>query len=397
MLRSLELRNFKSAHRLELPFRELTVLSGPNGSGKSTVLQAIGLIYQSLRLPLAAPERMLQLLGPLVQLGTASDVLSEHASTNALEIIAQVTVGGETHELHWAADITSNGEQGDGNRPDSDVLRIDSGRQNGSGVAEEYFRTCHFQFLQADRLTPRTHYERSDAINRELGFLGSRGEFTPDYLAQHGDRLEVSPRRQCSRAIDGVPAGLVERIVATPKLYDQVSGWLQNISPGVRLEAARLSQTDLVALRFAYASTGIAQDSGWRRPANVGFGLTYSLPIVTACLAAPRGALLLLENPEAHLHPCGQAALGTLLAKCAADGVRLVVETHSDHILNGIRLAVKNGEIRSDQVQICNFTREPVNGNSYIETPRILPNGELTAWPDGFFDQWEKSLEALLR
>ncbi len=189
----------------------------------------------------------------------------------------------------------------------------------------------------------------------------------------------------------------MKRIAATPKLYDQISGWLQHLSPGVRLDAERIRQTDLVTLGFSYNSTQLAQDSERRRPTNVGFGLTYCLPIVTACLSAPPGALLLLENPEAHLHPRGQAALGTLLAKCAADGVQILVETHSDHVLNGIRLAVKHQTIANTDVSLCHFVRDTDTGDSYIQNPMILPDGELSSWPEGFFDEWEISLEELLR
>jgi predicted ATPase len=229
-----------------------------------------------------------------------------------------------------------------------------------------------------------------------MGFLGAHGEFTPDYLASQGDRLEVSERRRCRTSISGVRSELIGRIVGTPRLGDQVSGWMQELSPGVRISASRLGATDLVSLRFQYASTEIGRDSKFRRPANVGFGLTYSLPIVTALLASPPGTLLLLENPEAHLHPRAQAALGTLIARVAADGVQVLVETHSDHVLNGIRLAVKSGLINSKDCQLCNFVRETETATSYIEAPVILPNGELSTWPDGFFDEWEKSLQALL-
>jgi len=128
----------------------------------------------------------------------------------------------------------------------------------------------------------------------------------------------------------------------------------------------------------------------------VGFGLTYSLPILVACLSAPVGALLLIENPEAHLHPQGQTKLGELLAICASDGVQVIVETHSDHVLNGIRLAVKKDLLAAADVQLCYFTRDVKTGDCYIESPSVLPDGQLTNWPKGFFDQWEKSLDALL-
>jgi predicted ATPase len=105
---------------------------------------------------------------------------------------------------------------------------------------------------------------------------------------------------------------------------------------------------------------------------------------------------LLIENPEAHLHPQGQAKLGELLAICAADGVQILVETHSDHVLNGIRLAVKKDSLKADAVRLCYFTRDVASGDCYVELPSILHDGQLTNWPTGFFDQWEKSLDALL-
>ncbi|MGH3693299.1 MAG: AAA family ATPase [Pseudonocardiaceae bacterium] len=73
---------------------------------------------------------------------------------------------------------------------------------------------------------------------------------------------------------------------------------------------------------------------------NIGFGFSYALPVIIAGLLAPGGGLLLVENPEAHLHPAGQSRLGRFLARIAGSGVQVVLETHSDHILNGVRLAV---------------------------------------------------------
>ena len=406
MLKNLFLRNFKSARHLNVPLGQLTVLSGLNGSGKSTVLQAIGLLRQSLQISHVTSEQRtklsnLYLRGPLVQLGMAGDVLSQRASEYEVEI----TLNLNTPDSLWA--FTANIDK---EYMDADTLSAkDYYNPNGHGIigkftdpklessaAQDYLNHCHFQFLQADRLTPRTHYDRSDTTDRGLRFLGTGGQYTPDFLAEHGDKLVVSSNRRCSPSAAGVASDLMNRIAATPKLYDQVCGWLQHLSPGVRLNADRIEKTDLVTLGFSYASTELAQDSERRRPANVGFGLTYSLPIIAACLSAPSGALLLLENPEAHLHPQGQAALGALLAKCASDGVQIIVETHSDHVLNGIRIATRKGLIKGQDIQLCHFTRNIANGDSQVETPSVLPNGELSAWPDGFFDEWEKNLEALL-
>jgi predicted ATPase len=171
---------------------------------------------------------------------------------------------------------------------------------------------------------------------------------------------------------------------------------MQHISPGTRLKTDYIGGTDEVRLQFGYFGKAKETRSNFYRPTNVGFGLTYSLPILVACLAAKRGALLLLENPEAHLHPRGQSALGELLAKCANDGVQIIVETHSDHLLNGVRLAVKRGHINKDRVALHFFTREIDTGDAYIQSPAVLENGRLTNWPKDFFDQWDKDVDSLL-
>jgi len=103
-----------------------------------------------------------------------------------------------------------------------------------------------------------------------------------------------------------------------------------------------------------------------------------------------------LENPEAHLHPQGQAALGELIARCVTDGVQIIVETHSDHLLNGLRLAVKNKHLRSEEVVMHFFSRSVETGEVFVQSPAVLESGRLSNWPDGFFDQWDKNIEALL-
>jgi predicted ATPase len=175
-----------------------------------------------------------------------------------------------------------------------------------------------------------------------------------------------------------------------------VAGWLQHLSPGVSLVAHPVDLSDLAMLAFRYDTKGVAGRSDDSRPTNVGFGLTYCLPIVVACLASRPHSLILLENPEAHLHPRGQVALGTLLAKCAADNVQVVCETHSDHLLNGVRLAVKQKIVEPQKVRMHYFERALDTGECFVQSPEILASGELTNWPSGFFDQWQQSLDELL-
>jgi predicted ATPase len=103
------------------------------------------------------------------------------------------------------------------------------------------------------------------------------------------------------------------------------------------------------------------------------------------------GDVLICENPESHLHPEAQSRLGMFLARVADAGIQVILETHSDHILNGIRVAVKKGIINNIDVAINSFDRDHV-----VSHPKIDKNGRIDLWPEGFFDQIDMDLGELI-
>jgi predicted ATPase len=115
------------------------------------------------------------------------------------------------------------------------------------------------------------------------------------------------------------------------------------------------------------------------------------LPIVVAALSANAGDLLLIENPEVHLHPAGQALMGRFLAEIGAGGIQVLVETHSDHVLNGIRRAVKGKVIEPENVALHFFRPRDTTGEQ-VTTPMLDAAGNIDRWPDGFFDQFDKDI-----
>ena len=376
MLRRLEVKNFKAAQDLEVRLAPLTMLAGLNSSGKSTVLQSLALLRQSLvgrNLP-----RML-LHGPIVQLGTFGDVRTEMSLTDTIGFVTELSTGEVAAASFEAGSSDTYG-----------MPRYITGDW-ALAVGGE------FQFLHADRIVPKTLFPRSSDTSQIAGRLGARGEFTAEFLASpEAADFSVPAVRRAPPPPDSTSAVSL-KVSPTPNLLDQVAGWLQFLSPGVRLSSDLLAGTDEARLLYDYVGReGFWETNKKIRPANVGFGLTYSLPIVVACLSAAPGSLLLIENPEAHLHPLGQFAMGDLLARSAHDGVQIVVETHSDHVLNGIRLAVKRQLLRPLDVATHYFTRDIRTGFASTESPAILPDGRLSSWPHGFFDQWDTALDALL-
>lgn len=159
-----------------------------------------------------------------------------------------------------------------------------------------------------------------------------------------------------------------------------LQAWLEIISPGVN---------------FTYVLQKLSDQSfsffDEHRATNVGFGLSYTLPVLTVMLRASlcQDSLVLLENPEAHLHPKGQTEIGKFIALCADNGVNVVVETHSDHLFDGIRLYTKKH---------CGFEKKFVSywfhlnkeKNTEIESITLDKDGRMsTTTPKGFFDQFE--------
>lgn len=369
------LENFKASRNVEVRLSALTVLTGLNGSGKSSLLQALGVLRQSY--DEQGSTQGLLLDGQLVHLGQGRDVLNEGGDDD----IIKIAVVEDGLEYVWRCRSIA----------DADILPFDA----VPNPLPACITVSNFQYLQADRIVPMTHYHNAPQYARKMGFLGTRGEFAIDFLARN-ENQPVSEIRRCPTTGYGVNEQLISIIAPTNKLIDQVAGWMQQISPGVSLNTEFLPGTDEVRLKYRYAGQARDVSSNSYRPTHVGFGITYCLPIIIACLSAQNGALLMLENPEAHLHPQGQAALGEMLARCAADGVQILVETHSDHVMNGIRLAAKRKLISCDDVAIHFFSRPVSEGQVYVQSPSLLEDGRLSNWPEGFFDQWDKSIDAII-
>ncbi|WEH18522.1 DUF3696 domain-containing protein [Streptomyces sp. VNUA24] len=380
MLESLTLTNFKAFAHQELRLAPFTLLTGLNSSGKSSVLQSLALLRQSYEsgdlAPVGGSEAGLLLNEELVQLGIGQDVRHESYDETGPHIT--LAARGDGASLQWSARYER----------EADHLKLLQ-EEDREGI--EMFAFVEpaallptlfgpgFQYLKADRVSPQVSYPRSHHAVSTRGFLGAHGEHTVNYLRAHQD--------------DAVEASaLLVPDAASVTLLGQTEAWMQKLCPGVSLEAAGIDGTDSVRLSYRFGS-GVSQSNRYR-PTNVGFGLTYVLPIVVACLSAKPGTLILLENPEAHLHPQGQTWMAYLASAAAASGAQVVMETHSDHVLNGLRLRVKQGLLSPAATAVHYFRRK--DQTSEVVSPVIAPDGRLSEWPEGFFDEWENSLDQLL-
>lgn len=374
MITRIWLDNFKAFQRLDLPLAPLTLLAGANAVGKSTIMQAMALLRQSFDANMLTTGGGFLLNGGLIELGVGQDVLHEDYLTESNRDCPHIGIGLQCAEAeaYWEADYRSLLQR------EADVLPLTLAPAEVSNFC---LFADGFQYLKADRISPSVHYPKSYEVAVRKGFLGANGEHTANYLRVRGDDRITDPHLRHPTA-------------KSAALLDQTDAWFQTICPGVNLQAEDLRGTDLVRLSYGFFGNVGLSSSMRYRPTNVGFGLSYVLPVVVACLASRPGQIILLENPEAHLHPRGQTAITNLICRAATAGAQVIIETHSDHVLNAVRLSVKDRTLAAPQVAMHYFDRD---GKSLrISSPRVEPNGMLSSWPEGFFDEWDQALDRLI-
>jgi predicted ATPase len=118
--------------------------------------------------------------------------------------------------------------------------------------------------------------------------------------------------------------------------------------------------------------------------ADVGFGVSQTLPVLVALLIAQPGQLVYLEQPEIHLHPRAQTAFATLLRRAAERGVQVVVETHSSLLIRGVQTLVAKGELSADKVALHWFARDIETGETTVTSATLDRYGSFGDWPEDF-------------
>lgn len=382
MINTLRLGNFKCFEEENIPLQKLTLLTGVNGSGKSSVIQSLLVLRQiCLRGLPSVPE--LSLSGELIDLGRSADILFSSAEKDVISFALEAE-----RYPDLEATFLVDGNSGQTTWTNIDEFRIiveDMGWSEFSLLNGGPFGTpvvAGFNYLNAERYGPRKSLPVDDSHGR-LFDLGKHGEYVFDALLRHQDSITLSledPRSLASAS--GI------------RLRDQIEVWLHEISPGVRLDIAGVPSADVAVGSFSFGREGALRSPEYRAT-NVGFGLSYILPVLASLLAAPRNGLVLIENPEAHLHPRGQTKMGELCARAAAAGVQVVIETHSDHVLDGCRLAVRDGILQREEI-VFHYL-QLVDGRAVRISPTIDSEGRLSSWPEGFFDQHRKNAARLAR
>jgi len=351
MITSLEVVGFKRFVSQRFELSPLTILAGTNGAGKTSVIHSLLLAREAL----VRGDGVIELNGPFgLELGEFGDVLN-HETMNTFT----VSVNSGSSEVNtWSFSAEETSLYANVVSPDKQTAFLDKPRA--------------FQYLQAERLGPRITHGTA-ALPPDMLEVGISGQFCAQVLdVLGGARLKEDE---------------VIHNSAIPLLKAQTEAWMSLITRPLQIDTERFPGTPVTALKFRTSDL-------WVKPTNMGFGVTYALPVIIGGLTAASDGIFIVENPEAHLHPAGQSCMGLFLARLAASGVQVVVETHSDHVLNGIRLAIGHHKCLQAQDAIVHYFdsigAEPL-------ALKFTEVGGISSWPKGFFDQYQLDVSELTR
>lgn len=371
MIKNLTLQNFKSHQNTVIDINNLTVLSGPNAVGKSSIVHALLLIREAY---LSNSDfNYLNLRTKPIDVGTAKDVIYQFADSN--EVCVEIVT--DTNKLNFNFEI----ENSSLTKTLIPKKKTDNFVYNKEELSKENLFNKDFQYISAARLGPQPYYPKDDVvveIQNQLSVDEGKAEHFVHFLYYNKDKVVLQ--------------SLLNNSIDSNDLFYQTTAWEREISSGVNIIIEDLGTLGYdLKYRFDTDSSDGKTDNF--KASNVGYGLTYVMPILVAILSAPIGSMLFIENPEAHIHPNGQGKLAELICRAAQAGVQIMLETHSDHIINGILVQMKRFKeeeigISQENVSIYFFSRDESNHSAIVSPVEIADSGAIKYPPKGFFDQF---------
>jgi len=385
MLSNIHIKNFKSHVDSSIPLSNINLFTGMNGMGKSSAIQSLLLLRQSEKFL----SNGLLLNGDLCSIGNVEDAMHRFSE--------------ESDEI--GITLSQNGE---------DVkFLFDTGPENIAKTYAPQKYVCEderikgltlfgegFQYISAFRNGPQNDYEKDNLMVDVLKQI-SKKEGRCEFVAHYFDYFKGN----------AIHPDLIKNKDASDSLKSQVDEWLKEISPNISLN---VQLVDDYKVTYSFARGEHLTNLDNIKAANTGFGVSYVLPIIVATLAAASKnkqrdtkemsqsdynmdkSLIIIENPEAHIHPNAQAKLMELICLAAKVGVQFIIETHSDHIINSLLVAVKQNVLTPGQSKIYYFDRdESVHATKVIDLP-VLEGGRLKNPPKGFFDQINIHMKQLM-
>ncbi|MNB96491.1 hypothetical protein D3C75_436920 [compost metagenome] len=408
----LSVEGYKSiASKQELRFDGLTILSGANSSGKSSFMQPFLVLKQTIENHYDS--------GSLVLYGENAKL------TDSTQLISKVPGYDKKSFSVSMSDESSNCtasykyKRGVGLQVDC-VRMINQKIPNGlalkvgmkSEEIESLLPIDDFKFVkefyaEKNKIASWKAIRDKCFIRAELSFEGKeffplRAGIDPAHPLErfitrliHVPGLRGNPERTYKiAASDDVYPGSFEKYVASiisdwskHKKYraknQTLKSQLAELGLASNIKASKVDDTS-VEIQVSRNKAGV--DSDCVNIADVGFGVSQTLPMLVALIGAKKGQPVYIEQPELHLHPKAQFKLAPIIVHAINRGVRVIIETHSAILIRGIQLAVVKKQLDSKKVSLNWFTQDLETGETNVDQAGLDEQGAFGDWPEDFDD-----------
>ena len=395
MITELRAQNFKSWQDTgTLQFAPLTGLFGANSSGKTSILQVLLMLKQTVEQPSDWNEPLY--FGDetsLVNLGNFNDVIHKHNKDLSLNISvswkSSAVADINKYIRFYNLDVeTLSPSQGDRDRSEEISFSTNIFR----GVVDNlYYKTDLYKFdgqqpdlfrcygLRAARNEIRDIFSRFEEAFENLFsrilYLGPLREHPRHRYTWDGDHPK-GIGQEGEKAISALLSGRIRHL----SIDEQILNWLQRLELIESYNLQPVSDTggDYELLVKQH------KDGPKVRLTDVGFGVSQVLPVLILCYYAPEGSILILEQPEAHLHPKVQTELADVLIDAVTNrNIQIILESHSEYLLSRLQRRIAEGQISSEDTALyfCQIN----DGTSEIEQLDVDEYGNIRNWPQDFF------------
>ena len=399
MITELRARNFKSWEDTgKLRFAPLTGLFGANSSGKTSILQVLLMLKQTAERPSDWNEPLyFGDDGSLVNLGNFDAVIHKHKQDLNLNIsvswksstVANINKYIRVHNLKFPSHVEML-PPGQDHRAPSEEISFSTNIARAA-MNNFYYKTDLYRLnveqpdlfrcyglragqTQTVEISSRFEEEFENLFSRIL-YLGPLREHPRHHYTWDGDHPK-GIGQDGKKAISALLSGRVRHF----SIDEQILKWLQQLELINSYDLRPLSDTgrDYEFLVKQYKGGPEV------RLTDVGFGVSQVLPVLILCYYAPEGSILILEQPEAHLHPKVQTELADVLIDVVENrNVQIILESHSEYLLSRLQRRIAEKKIAATNTAL--YFCEIKDGTSEIEQLKVDEYGNIRNWPQDFF------------
>ena len=408
----LSVEGYKSiASKQELRFDGLTILSGANSSGKSSFMQPFLILKQTIENHYDSGA--LVLYGENAKLTDSSQIISRVPGYNKKSFSVSMVEDEESctasYKYKKGTGLQIDSVQAIGeDHPNGLLLRVGIPSEEIDGAVpikefkwiKDFYESKNIKtswkairdkcFLQAEYSVDGKGFKPIKAnidpaaplhkfITRLIHVPGVRGNPERTYKIAASDYIYPG-------SFEKYIASIISDWAKRPKYqakYASLKSQLTELGLASNITATTIDDTS-VEIQVSRNKSG--PDSDYVNIADVGFGVSQTLPLLVALIGAQKGQPVYIEQPELHLHPKAQFKLAAIIATAVNRGVRVIIETHSSILIRGIQLAVVKKELDSKKVSLNWFTQNCETGETKVDQAGLDEQGAFGDWPEDFDD-----------